>query len=86
MTDFSPFEKVPAALRALARIERAEAAEVLLVTLADGDEAARVCVVEALSASRGRVFLDVARAALPRLAAPVRREVLKIFAARGLTT
>lgn len=74
-----------AALRALARIERAEAAEILLVTLADGDAAARACVVQALSASRGRVFLDVARAALPGLSRGARGEVQKILSARGVT-
>jgi hypothetical protein len=78
-----------AALRALSRIERTEAAEVLIATLSEGDATLRKAIVEALAVGRGRAssgaFVEVARKALPRLPADARRAVLEIFAARGVT-
>ena len=72
------------ALRALGRIEHAEAAELLLSLLSSGDAADRKVIVAELTASRGRVFLDVARRAAPDLDPVTRKHVVEVFRARSV--
>ncbi|HEU4536079.1 MAG TPA: HEAT repeat domain-containing protein, partial [Polyangiaceae bacterium] len=73
-----------AALRALCRIELVEAAELLVDVLAFGAVDDRRVVVQTLKDSRGRVFVDVATAALGDCNASARNAIREILSARGL--
>ena len=72
-----------AALRAIARIDTREAAELLLGVFQHEGQVERAAASEALKRARGTLFLDVARAAMPTLAEDVRRELRDVFSARG---
>ena len=73
-----------AALRALARIDVDEAAELLLGSLDHGGPAERKEAIAALSVARGTRFLDAARAAYPQGSARLREGVKEVFTARGM--
>ncbi|HEU4404975.1 MAG TPA: HEAT repeat domain-containing protein [Polyangiaceae bacterium] len=73
-----------AALRALGRIELVEAAELLVGVLAFGAADDRRVVVQTLKESRGRVFVEVANAALGETNATARGAIREILNARGI--
>jgi HEAT repeat protein len=73
-----------AALRALARIDVAEAAELLLAALEHGSSAEQNAAVEALSDARGMKFVEAARAVYPRASQPLRRAIRRVLQSRGL--
>jgi tetratricopeptide (TPR) repeat protein len=71
-----------AALRALARIELLEAAELVLEVLAYGTSADKQVVKETLKQGRARVFAEAARSTLADPAAPGHDDVREILAVR----
>jgi HEAT repeat protein len=73
-----------AAIRAMADIERVEAAEVLLGIISHGSTEDRTCAIDALSKTRRKAFVQVARSAMADLDAPTRKAVRDVFKARGL--
>jgi len=73
-----------AALRALARVDTQEAAELLLGLLQHAAPVDRAAAVEALKRSRGARFIEAARAALPSLPSEPRALVTDVLRARGL--
>lgn len=73
-----------AALRALARIDVDEAAELLLGALDHGGPEEREEAVNALSTARGTRFLDAAREAYPLGSERLREGVKRVFTARGM--
>lgn len=72
------------ALRALAKIDTLEAAEMLLGVLQHDSESDRAAAVEALRRSRGGKFTDHARTSFSELADPVKAMVREILHARGV--
>lgn len=70
-------------LRAIARIDTNEAAELLLGVFQHEGQVERSAASEALKRSRGTVFLDIARGAMPTLNDGVRAQLRDIFQARG---
>ena len=72
------------ALRALAKIDTFEAAEMLLGVLQHDGESDRAAAVDALRRSRGMKFTDLARGSFGELAAPVQSLVREILQARGV--
>ena len=72
------------ALRALAKIDTFEAAEMLLGVLQHDSESDRTAAVEALRRSRGMKFTDHARASFPELPDPVKTMVREILHVRGV--
>jgi tetratricopeptide (TPR) repeat protein len=72
-----------ACLRALAKIERAEAAELLLEVIAYGSNTERQMAMEALDRARGRVFFDVARQMLPNLEGTAQSTIKDLLFTRG---
>ena len=80
----SPQPQVRAsALKALAKIDTVEAAEFLLGVLEHGAPADRTAAVDALKATKGARFVEVAKSALPT-SVPAVQEVLKhVLRARG---
>lgn len=72
------------ALRALAKIDTLEAAEMLLGVLQHDSETDRSAAVEALRRSRGMKFTDHARATFAELSDPVKVLVREILHARGV--
>jgi tetratricopeptide (TPR) repeat protein len=72
-----------ASLRAIARIDTSEASELLLGVFQHEGQSERAAAVEALKRSRGSVFLDVARGALPSLSESARQQIREVFHARG---
>ncbi len=73
-----------AALRALARIDVDEAAELLLGALDHGGPGEREEAVRALSTARGTRFFDAAREAYPQGSERLREGVKRVFSARGM--
>lgn len=71
------------ALRAVARIDTSEAAELMLGVFQHEGQSERVAAVEALKRARGSVFLDVARDAIPTLSESARAQIREVFHARG---
>jgi HEAT repeat protein len=72
------------ALRAMARIDTLEAAEVLLGVLEHGAPGDRVAAVAALKNTRGVKFAELARAALPGAQGGFQTSLREVLAARGL--
>lgn len=72
------------ALRALAKIDTTEAAELLLSVIEHDGDGPRGVVVEALRKARGSRFLDAARASLPRLSPSAQQAVKAVFEGRGI--
>jgi tetratricopeptide (TPR) repeat protein len=72
------------ALRALAKIDTFEAAEMLLGVLQHDSESDRTAAVEALRRSRGMKFTDHARSSFAELPDPVKTMVREILHARGV--
>jgi hypothetical protein len=74
-----------AALKALARIDVAEAAELSLGVLDHGGPEEQQTVLTALRASRGDQFLGVARTAYPAASERLRKAIEDVFQHRGAT-
>jgi hypothetical protein len=72
------------ALRALARIDMVEAAEILLGVLEHGTPADRLAALAALKATRGGKFVELARATLPGAKEPLKGALQEVLVARGL--
>lgn len=72
------------ALRALAKIDTFEAAEMLLGVLQHDSESDRAAAVDALRRSRGMKFTDHARGSFAELPEPVKAMVREILHARGV--
>lgn len=72
------------AVRALAKIDTLEAAEMLLGILQHESSDERVAAVEALKRARGMKFVELARSALPELSTSAQAAVREIFQSRGL--
>ena len=72
-----------AALRAIARIDTAESAELLLAVLEHEGSRERSVAVAALKRSRGNMFPEAARRALPNLTGGAKRAVRDVLKARG---
>ncbi len=72
-----------AALRAIARIDTREAAELILGVFQHEGEVERVAAVEALKRSRGSVFLDVARDAMTAMSDSAQTQIREVFNHRG---
>jgi hypothetical protein len=73
-----------AALRAIARIDVVEAAELLLGALEHGGPGEREAAVAALKVARGARFVELARAALPQASEQLKRSLSEILRSRGL--
>jgi hypothetical protein len=73
-----------AALKAIARIDVVEAAELLLGALEHGGPGERETTVAALKLARGSRFVELARAALPQASEPLKRSLAEILRSRGL--
>jgi tetratricopeptide (TPR) repeat protein len=73
-----------ASLRAMARIDSAEAADFLVGVLEHGTPADRLSALAALKGARGVKFVELARAALPGASAPLATSLREVLAARGL--
>lgn len=71
------------ALKALAKIDTVEVAEMLLGVIEHDGKDERVVVVEALKRARGTKFVDVARARMSHLAAPAQQAVREILQVRS---
>jgi tetratricopeptide (TPR) repeat protein len=72
-----------AALRAIARIDTAEAAELLLGVFQHEGQSERRAAADALKKARGSMFLEVARGAMPSLTDDARASIREVFHARG---
>lgn len=72
------------ALRALARIDTLEAAELLLGVLEHGAPADRLAALAALKATRGSKFVELARAAMQGAPPPLQSTLREVLSARGL--
>jgi tetratricopeptide (TPR) repeat protein len=72
------------ALRALARIDTLEAAEILLGVLEHGAPADRLAALSALKGTRGGKFVELARAALGTAKDPLKSTLNEVLVARGL--
>lgn len=75
-----------AALRALARIDTVEAAELLMGVLEHGAPANRVAALAALRASRGTKFVVLARNSMPHASVALQATLRDVLAARGLAS
>lgn len=72
------------ALRALARIDTLEAADILLGVLEHGAPADRLAALAALKSTRGSRFVELARGMLQSAKQPLRGDLLEVLTARGL--
>jgi HEAT repeat protein len=72
------------ALRALARIDTLEAAELLLGVLEHGAPADRLAALAALKATRGSKFVELARASIQGAPPPLQATLREVLSARGL--
>ena len=72
------------ALRALARIDTIEAAELLLGVLEHGAPADRLAAVAALKSARGMKFVELARTAVPGAPAALQASLREVLAVRGI--
>ncbi len=70
-------------LRAIARIDTSEAAELLLGVFQHEGQAERTAAAEALKRSRGTSFLDLARRSLNTLSPDAQNTAREVFHARG---
>ncbi|MDP9033966.1 MAG: HEAT repeat domain-containing protein [Myxococcota bacterium] len=73
-----------AALRALARIDTVEAAELLMGVLEHGAPVDRNAALAALRETRGAKFVELARASFDRASAPLHAALRDVLTARGL--
>jgi hypothetical protein len=73
-----------AALRALARIDSLEAAELLLGVLEHGAPADRLAALAALKATRGTKFVELARSAIAGAPPALQTSLREVLSARGL--
>jgi HEAT repeat protein len=73
-----------AALKAIARIDVVEAAELVLGALEHGGPDERKAAIDAVKLARGTRFIDVARAAYPQASEPLKRSIAEILRSRGL--
>jgi hypothetical protein len=71
-------------LRALARIDTLEAADILLGVLEHGAPADRLAALAALKSTRGSRFVELARGVLQSAKQPLRGDLLEVLTARGL--
>jgi HEAT repeat protein len=72
------------ALRALARIDTIEAAELLLGVLEHGAPVDRIAAVAALKSARGTKFVELARAAVQGAPAALQATLREVLAVRGV--
>ncbi len=72
------------ALRAMARIDTLEAADILLGVLEHGAPADRLAALAALKSTRGSRFVELARGMLQSAKQPLRGDLLEVLSARGL--
>ena len=72
------------ALRAMARIDTLEAADILLGVLEHGAPADRLAALAALKSTRGSRFVELARGMLQNAKQPLRGDLLEVLSARGL--
>jgi HEAT repeat protein len=72
-----------AAIRAIARIDTMEAAELLMGVFQHEGQQERTAALEELKRAKGYMFLEAARRALPTLADEGRQQLQAIFQARG---
>ena len=72
------------ALRALARIDTLEAADILLGVLEHGAPADRLAALAALKATRGLKFAELAKGSLQNAKDPLRATLVEVLSARGL--
>ncbi len=72
------------AVRALAKIDTLEAAEMLLGVIQHDGSDERTAAVEALKRARGLRFVDLARDQVKQLAGPAKVAVREVLAARGI--
>lgn len=72
------------ALRALARIDTLEAAEIMLGVLEHGAPADRLAALAALKSTRGSKFAELARDSLQGAKDPLRGSLQEVLVARGL--
>lgn len=79
----SPRARV-SALRALAKVDTIEAAEMLLGVIDHDGRDERTAAVEALKRSRGTKFIDLARSQIPRLSQPGQAAVREVLSTRGM--
>jgi tetratricopeptide (TPR) repeat protein len=73
-----------AALRALARIDTLEAAELVLGVLEHGPPGDRIAALAAIKETRGTKFVELARSALPNASGPLQGSLREVLAARGI--
>jgi hypothetical protein len=78
-----PFVRA-AALRALARVDTVEAAEFLLGVLEHGAPVERAATLEALKASRGKSFIELAKSTMHAATPEVQKLLRELFQARGM--
>jgi tetratricopeptide (TPR) repeat protein len=74
------------ALRALARIDTPEAAEFMLGMLEHGSSTDGLAALEALKATPGSKFVELARTALQGAPEPLRANLRQVLAGRGMTS
>lgn len=79
----SPRARV-SALRALAKIDSIEAAELLVGVIENDGRDERAAVVDSLRRARGTKFIEVARSQLPRMNGPAQAAVRELLQARGV--
>ncbi len=72
-----------AALKAIAKIDTREAAELLLGVFQHEGQLERSVAAEALKRARGQLFVDAARQAYGSLASDVQKQLRSVFQARG---
>jgi tetratricopeptide (TPR) repeat protein len=72
------------AVRALAKIDTLEAAELLLGVIQHDGQRERLAAIEALKRTRGMKFVDLAKSAHPHLSIAAQGAVREVFASRGL--
>jgi HEAT repeat protein len=72
------------ALRALARVDTLEAADILIGVLEHGAPADRLAALSALKNARGTKFVELARGVLESAKQPLRGTLLEVLEARGL--
>lgn len=73
------------AVRALARIDTLEAAEMLLSIIEHDGREERQAAVEALKRARGMKFVDIAKSALPGLSETAKGAIRDILRSRGIS-
>ncbi len=74
------------ALRALAKVDTLEAAEMLLGVIEHDGREERTAAVEALKRARGSRFVDLARSQIGRLQGPVQASLREVLQTRGIAS